>query len=172
MKYFYFILLVLSQCCFADVYQQVDQNGNTTYSDSPMGNSKIINDNGNNTSTVETSKNASLIVLENIRKPYTQLSITSPTDQQTFQNERDIIVQVKVEPDLQKDDKLQLYVDGAPYGDALSSTQLPLTQLDRGEHTIKVVIIGQNKAILKSSATITVYIQYARLGPNNQFGTP
>lgn len=180
MKYlFSFLLLfIFTASDAATVYKQTDENGNITYSDIPEKNANVMvipetqttpSPTTQNTPTVNsTTPNTTTVnSAEPERKPYTSFSIASPTDQVTFQNQRQIPVNIQLEPQLQEGDKIQLYVDGNPYGEPVASAQLQVNQLDRGTHTLSAVLLDKKKTVVKTSKTITIYIQYARLGPNN-----
>lgn len=161
-----FSLSIASMSYATTIYTQTDQNQNTTYSDTPLSGEGVshvetlstpaLSNSPSNTSTPSTST-------DEVKKPYTQFSITSPTDQQTFQNQRTITIEVKIEPDLQKGDKLKAYVDGAPYGKESSSNKIDLEQINRGAHQIYVVLMDSNNTILKKSNTVTVFIHYASI---------
>jgi hypothetical protein len=169
------LMLIASLNHAATVYQQTDDNNNTTYSDTPAKNAKVIEIPQENSissipktiltkPTSGTSTKISEEPAAEERKPYTSFKITDPYDNQTFQNQRQIPVQVTIEPELQKGDTVQLYLDGNPNGQAVEGSALQLKQVDRGTHTISAVIFDKNKTIVRSTNTITVYIQYARLG--------
>lgn len=176
---------LLASFCFADtIYQQTDSQGNVTYTDSPSSHSKAIvipssdsslstTSSSTSSSTSSTSSAVSATATPDTsvgassdtdHVPYTAMSMTTPVDQETFQNQRLIPVTVALEPALQKGDKVQLYVDNAIYGAPVDGVNLAINQLDRGSHTVSAVVIDKNKAALKSTKTITIFVQYARLG--------
>jgi hypothetical protein len=171
MKYILLFFCFISFAQAATIYKQIDEKGNITYSDTPLKNSKvIIVPDQSSTRSSPKSKTVSTPTTSTPTQPneqhlsYKTFDIISPTDQQTFQNQRQIPVQINIEPDLQPGDKIQLYLDGNPYASPEARTTLELNELDRGSHTITAVIFDKNHSILKSSKTITVFIQYARLG--------
>lgn len=169
MKYILSMILLLAAfVCNAAVYMQVDPNGTATYTDVPSVNAQKVDPNGYGSaqasqSSQQTSNASTPAIVANAeaKKPYTTFLISSPVDQQTFQNQRDITVEIKIQPDLQKGDKIQAFLDGKPVGDAVASTHLQLKQLDRGTHQINAVLIGDNQANLKQSNSVTVFIHYA-----------
>jgi hypothetical protein len=174
MRYLLFLLLFVSLVCGAAVYMQTDSNGNVSYSDSPSPNAKQIDVPA--PSTIQTAPAvttkakgggdaASAGALgPTPHKPYTQFQITSPQDQQTFQNQRDIPVELDANPRLQRGDGIQLYVDGAKYRDPWFSQHAAIYLLDRGTHTIYAVLLDNTGAPLKQSNAVTIYIHYAALG--------
>lgn len=177
MKYLLMLLLLIPVFGIAAVYTQTDSNGNTIYSDTPFENSQKI-EIPQSASTVTTPVEKPQVQQPAASSPtttsapetgsttqtYTEFLIKSPTDQQTFQNEREIPVEVSVKPDLQKDDTIQLFIDGQAYGNPVTSTHIVTKQLDRGLHTVYVVLYNQSKSIIKKSGTIIFFVQFAHLG--------
>lgn len=180
-RLFIFLLLIPLICIATTIYTKKDNNGNTTYSDIPFENStptvvpevnstisspkntatpsSTTSGNKTNESNATTPSEAT----ETIKKPYTLFAIHSPKDQDTFQNQRSIPVNLDIQPELQKGDSIQLYVDGSPYGARQDTPQLQIEQLDRGTHTVYAVLIS-NSQIVKQTNTITIFIHYASLG--------
>ena len=154
------------------VYKQVDNSGSIVYTDTPPTNGNAV-DNSENISTVSTPKNIApspasekSIPTQNPaeRKVYSAFSIQSPKDQDTLQNERELSVELALNPELQEGDKIQLVIDGTPYGSPSSSTHQAVGQLNRGSHQISAVLMDKNNNVLKQSGTITVYVHYAAIG--------
>lgn len=180
MKYSWVILLCLyTTVTFSAgaVYTQTDENGNVTYSDMPLKNSQLVVIPEVNTTASQQPPKKTMTNTPSTPSPsssgetkitYTTFTMTSPIDQQTFQNQRAIPVEIKIEPALQTGDKIQLYVDGKPYGTAMESTTLTTQQLERGSHTISAALIDRAQTVLKQTGTATIYVQYARLGTTNK----
>jgi hypothetical protein len=177
MKYFLFLLLFVSLVCCATVYMQTDKNGDTTYSDSASPNAvAIVVPEGGSISSAppppppKADKNSlasggDAPALGPIPyKPYTSFTLTSPVDQQTFQNQRDIPVEFSMEPALQRQDSIQVYVDGVPNRQPWSTPHAAIYQVDRGTHTIYAELLDNSKKVVKRSNTVTVFIHYAALG--------
>ena len=186
--------LFFSLACQADtIYKQTDAQGNITYTDTPQKDAQTIIVPAESPPTITSSTPASsppptmpaapggspaslaqpgatetaipTAIMDDTRTPYTSFSLVSPVDQQTFQNQRLIPVEVSMVPALQLGDKVQLNVDGNPYGALVAGTQLTIGQLDRGSHTVSAALFSKDNVILKSTNTITIYVQFARLGP-------
>jgi hypothetical protein len=62
---------------------------------------------------------------------------------------------------LQSGDKVQLMVDNKPAGEAVAGTSGILPWIERGAHQVSAVIIDANQKVIKSSNSITIYIQRA-----------
>ncbi|MDR3476520.1 MAG: DUF4124 domain-containing protein [Gammaproteobacteria bacterium] len=185
MKILLWTLLFFSFSCTAEtIYKQTDKNGNIVYTDTPQQNAQAViipTDSTASISTVPTtipspptkpSEPASASTSTSPssapdapRVAYTTFILAAPADQETFQNQRLIPIKVMIVPDLQSGDKTQLYLDGKPYGSPAEGSDLALNNVDRGSHTVSVVILSKDNTILKSSNSITINVQYARLGP-------
>jgi hypothetical protein len=158
---------------------QVDSNGNTVYSDIPSAQAKQldISTGANkehqppapkpvNTSVTKSATDEAVseaVEKDDVKKPYTAFSISSPVEQDTFQNQRDIPVEIKIDPELQKGDTIQLMVDGQANGGAQASTHLQVHQLDRGTHQVYAVLFDGQKQ-LRESNRVTFYVHYAHVG--------
>lgn len=173
MKFIYltFLLLIISFDCSADVYTEVDKNGTTVFSDVPLSDkSKRITE-LNQTSTVESATSATTeqptgtksTRKKEIKKPYTTFVMSSPVDQATIQNQPTISVAMNVQPALQAGDKIQIYLDGIPWGAPLASTNFSFPAPDRGTHTISAKLIDSNGITLNQTNAVTVYIHHAHL---------
>jgi hypothetical protein len=172
MRYLLLLLMFVSLVCAAAVYMQTDSNDNVSYSDTPSPNAKQVD--VPMPSTIQTapavttkhkvdeSEAQGLGPTEH--QPYTEFEIASPQDQQTFQNTRDIPVELDAAPRLQKGDSIQLFVDGAKYRDPWFTQHTAIYLLDRGTHTITAELMDDKGQPLKTSNTVTVFIHYAALG--------
>jgi len=95
---------------------------------------------------------------------YTAFQITSPTDQETFQNQRDLPVTLKMDPPLQGGDRVQLYVDGIPAGEPSNDlSQLAVHQVDRGEHQLSAAILDPADHVLSKTDNVSVFIHYSAI---------
>jgi hypothetical protein len=170
-KYILLIMLAVTSVSFAAIYTSTDKNGNIFYSDTPSRNATVISAPTTNhyqrepTQPTTTETTASSLVKETTAKEapptYTTFAISSPTDQQTFQNQRDIPITIHIEPELGPTDKIRLLLDGAPYGTAENKTTISLFQVDRGMHQISAQLLDKNQTVIKQTPAITIYIQYA-----------
>ncbi|MBV9575397.1 MAG: DUF4124 domain-containing protein [Gammaproteobacteria bacterium] len=180
-------LLVLSSLAFsAEIYMHTDEKGNIYYTDKPPGQeSQGIPLTGDNTAPVEqtekteandqattatssndtSSTNADAAAnAQAIKKPYVFFAFVAPANGESIQNQPMITVELKVDPELQTGDKVQIYLDDAPVGGLQASTRFQFTAPERGTHTLYARIMDEKKQIVKQSATITVYIHQAHVG--------
>ena len=154
----------------ATVYTKIENNGDIVYSDTPVSNGKTM-EIQETISTVSTPQNtvqkdnSQQELQKNPKKDvYSKFLIISPKNQETFQNQREAVIEINLQPELQLGDKIQLVVDGTLYGSPSLSLLQKLGQLDRGMHQIAAAIIRGDQQIIQQSNTVTIYIHYARLG--------
>jgi len=171
MRYVLLLLLFFTIVCGATVYMQVDKNGAVSYSDSPSPNAQVVD--VPQASSIQTAipqrraaspggKNAAPAQMlgPTEHKDYSGFSILAPVDQATFQNERDIPVEVNVVPSLQQNDSIQLYVDGVKYREPWNTPHMEIYQLDRGVHTISADLLDDHFKVLMHSNAITIFVHY------------
>ena len=177
--------LLVSLTCAAAIYMQQDKNGNVSYSDMPSSNALRVDlpptpttqfssaapppavSKLNPKDKISDSSTAQATTADD-HVPYTAFFISSPLEQQTFQNQRDIGVDISITPALQKGDTIQLYIDGNKQGAPVSSTHFQVNQLPRGTHQASATLLDVNKATLKQAATINFFVHYAAVGVGAQ----
>lgn len=183
MGLFFYIATTLSE---TTIYESVEPNGTTLFSDTPSKNSReiAIDNTQNNNKSAPTENNSQVnnqtspipsgtplnsAIKTSLTAPQsgpTQyvLKITSPEDQSTTQNQLPIPVSVDIQPPLQNGDQLQLIVDGKPYGAPQDTTTISLEGLDKGTHQIQAgVFDAKTKSITNVSLPITFYKHQASL---------
>ncbi len=160
------VLVLFAQALTAEtVYKGTDANGRTIYSDQPFPNSEKI--------TITTTPNpppANKPIQSTNTKPAHQevldykVSITEPTDQQTFTNDiTSIEVKVSITPKLAPNDRIHLEINGEPFGEYSQATNFVLNQFPRGTYLIQAVITSADylKTPIAKSQTVTIYQQRA-----------
>ena len=65
----------------------------------------------------------------------------SPVDQESIQNQPSVNIELKIDPPLQAGDKVQIFLDGAPWGPPAPTTHFVFNAPDRGTHTLSAKII-------------------------------
>ncbi|MGE3318372.1 MAG: DUF4124 domain-containing protein [Candidatus Berkiella sp.] len=165
MKHFNYTLLTAVALVFfstaplAEVYKGKDSQGNIIYSDKPFTGAEKVDVELSPTYTappittkLEATKKAEPIAY--------QLSILSPSQDQTFTNEiTTITVSVSISPGLQQGDKIQLLLNGQPHGAPTDATSFTLDSLYRGAYTVQAVVINEanpNVPLAKSN-DVTFY---------------
>lgn len=170
MKYvFLLLLLTVSLCCQAAVYQQTDSQGNTTYSDEPSGDNAqpVVHESPsalpaqNGTTQSNNTPSAEPVKTVPTHQDYSVFAMISPQDQETFQNSVTIPIAVKLEPALQASDTIQAFVDGKAWGAPATTTTIELSGIERGAHQVYLTISDKNHMLLKKSDVITIFVHRA-----------
>jgi hypothetical protein len=179
MRFLILILLILASSAYSQqnqlIYKTIDANGSTTFSEKPLNSNSVsvvlptanTAPSTTSTSTIQTVPSVPVtntIVIENTKKEYTTFDITSPANEETIQNQPVIPVSINLIPALQLGDKIQIYLDGAPWGQAMPSTKFEFTAPDRGTHVIYAEILDKNLKILKRTNSNTIYVHQAHIG--------
>ncbi len=170
---FLFAALILATTlpASAQIYQYVDDKGNRVFTDQPplgVDASSVelpnINSVPMQNSSQSSSPEASTTNEPQTADYYSQLLISNlPDDAALRANNGSFTVQVQINPKLASTHRLQLLVDGQPYGSASSSTRLSVQNLDRGEHSIAVQVIDGD-TVIQTSPADTLTVQRVHLG--------
>ncbi len=171
MKFYGLLLILLSGTGFAEVYRWIDENGNTVYSDQPVGNAEqIVLPEPSTYSPVVVPLAASEEMTEDVSSeddempaaPSYQLQIASPQDDEAIRvNNGNLTVNIQIRPPLsqKRGDMIQLRMDGQPYGEPRSSLSFNLANVDRGTHTLSAVVMNASGEQLAQSPSIKFHLQ-------------
>ena len=167
----------------AVVYKWTDADGVVHFSDQPQpGAEKVITSSGDATTNAATTP-AAIAAADQAAPPkptppkppkpteglpYTLLSISSPTAEQTFVNEA-IGVRLVLEPTLVEGQTITWYLNGAPLTDqSPDAEQFVLQGLGRGAYTLSATITDPATGETMSSAPVTFYVrQPSQLSPQH-----
>lgn len=162
-----FLMLTLASLAQGQtrIYKVVDANGNITFTDKPPMNSK------ENSSSVELNQiNISAPPPERAPKAASDTSqpaatinyditITSPPDSTTIpMGPGNFSLSASINPALENGDKLQLILNGEPYGRPQSSSNWGLTNVLRGAHDLSVQAVNDSGKVLSQSRPVRVYV--------------
>ena len=143
----------------AEVYRWKDADGNVVYSDTPKPGAEEVTISEPTivpsyrprpTTATQTSTSAT------DGKPYDQLQINQPANEETFRNVTNVNVSVAARPALQQSigHALQLLYDGQVLGEPGSQTSYQLADVERGAHTLQAEIIdASGKSLIRSPIT-------------------
>lgn len=158
-------LLIAALPVSAQMYQYTDANGRRVYTDKPpkgVSASNIELSAINSVPSTVRQPSSTALKIDSASKHstiYSQLQISRPlTDQAIRANDGSFTVQVEITPNLDKQHRLQLVIDGKVYGEASRSNTLLVKNLDRGEHRLVVQVLA-NEQVLQRSAEHTIYLQ-------------
>ena len=156
--------IVNATLLFAQVYKQVDEEGNVTYSDAPEKKGEqpislpepttIKITPAPKLSTSEEGKSSS----QKKSITYDSVAITSPANDEAIRsNSGDITVQISSSPALQGSHLYAVFLDGAKIQQS-AAPSVVLTNLNRGSHTAVVQIMDENDQTLATSSPITFHL--------------
>ncbi|AFJ01756.1 hypothetical protein Q7C_584 [Methylophaga frappieri] len=165
------LLCFLPVVITAEVYRWVDENGNTVFSDQPVENAEPVDlPEASTYSPVDLpdidpdsdETDSDLTEEEATAVPDYEIGVVSPQDDETMRiNNGNLTVNIEIRPALSSDrqDKIQLNLDGRPHGEPLPQLSFSLENLDRGTHTLSASVINQNGEVIAESPQIKFHLQ-------------
>lgn len=163
----FFLFLTSAQ---AEIYKWTDSNGTVHFSDVPHSGAQQVILPAQDTSSPAKGASPSANVPEKIIENQSQkiekaVSISQPKAEETIRNNQGYIpVIVNVEPELAKEDLMQVLLDGQPIGKPQHTKLFALDNVLRGEHSIAVQLVDKDNNVITFSEAITVYMQRPRVG--------
>ena len=158
------VCVIVGLSASAEVYRSVDEDGNVIFSDTQREGAEEVK--LRETTVVLAMKlpprqNRPTGPAPNKPLPYEIIGIASPANEETVRNVQHVNVSVALAPGLQKrfGHKIQLYVDGAPFGAAGTKTQFILPEVNRGEHELAVTVLDRSGRELKRSDSTIFFMQ-------------
>lgn len=162
--------MLYSQAGFTEtVYKGKDADGNVLFSDKPLPDSEKIEIKPAQTYTPaplpkDGSKNKSE---EPAEVSHYEVNIIEPQNDQTMTTDiQSVRVSLSVKPDLQKGDKVQVFLNGKPFGQLSDSLNFALPRLDRGAYVLKAQIVSEKDPakVKGESAPITFFQRRTSVG--------
>lgn len=148
----------------AAVYRYVDAEGNTVFTDQPpldveaseyrpvQPNSSVAPAPARPTGERETRSVTPA-------QPYQVLELSGIPDEEALRaNNGTFSLQVYSQPAVRPTHRLQLLVDGQPYGSPTAGTQIQVQNLERGTHLLAVQVLAGNR-VLQTSSEQSIHIQ-------------
>jgi hypothetical protein len=166
------ILLLLPQLGSAQIYKSTDAEGNTSYSDTPPASGPSEQVELRETNSTPAPEMVAPAAANTIATEETDedadysVSISTPANETTIpMGPGNFSITATVEPALGQGDLLQLHMDGSPSGKPQSSNNWTLTNVFRGAHDLKVVVVSDKNDPLAESEPVRVYV----LRPSTNF---
>jgi uncharacterized protein DUF4124 len=164
MKFLYLLLCCVVMTAQAEVYRLVDKKGNVTFSDQPHPSAEKIE--------IETLPSYTPVAIpESVSEqqqegdqevPRYKVTILTPANDETIRNNAGLVnINAKVTPPLDQDrnDQLTIKLDGQTLGEPNTSPNFTLSEVERGTHTVQVIVVDKDKKAIKSSKKITFHLQ-------------
>jgi len=161
----------------AQVYKTVDENGNVTYTDQPPGDGskpiKLAPISVIEAPTYEKAPEATEgdgaekeLSLGYMRRVYKDFAITSPAQEESvWKPDGPIAVTWGAKTELQPGMQVTLYLNGSRHT-TTAQPMIPLTGLDRGEHTLKAELRDTRNRIVATTETVTFFVRQPNLFTN------
>ncbi|RAI66321.1 penicillin-binding protein [Pseudomonas fluorescens] len=153
----------------AEVFMYVDAQGNRAFTDQPKSsNAKRVALTKSNQMAAHPITAAPLIAATTPEEQpvfhYDLLRILVPEPDATIRsNTGEVIVSATNEPGLQPGHRYRLLLDGQPTADPGLSPVFPLSNIDRGSHTLSVEILDEQGRIVERTASQPFHMQRTSL---------
>ena len=158
------------------IYRTTDEQGNVVFTDAPPANAgpvERVEVPPVNTATpppsVRTPATAADSADKETQAASYSVTITSPADETSFpMGPGNFSVNATVAPSPGGSARLQLFIDGAPWGEPQQSTTWALTNVFRGQHDLTVGVIDASGAQLAGSPPIRVFVHRPSINFRNR----
>jgi hypothetical protein len=169
-KNFYLALLLLMPLSLhAELYKGVDEEGNVTFSDKETPNSEVIPMHMPTAipmpKPVPVEKSPEKEVAET---NYTAFTIVQPVNDATIRNNTgSVSVSLSLTPalDTSAGHHISVSVDGKVIIKNSASLTVPLTNIERGSHSIQATVKNKKGKTIKTSNSVTVHLKRIGLTP-------
>jgi hypothetical protein len=174
-KLFTLMLLVGPIALAGPIYKWVDENGVVHYSDQPHENAQQIHlgapQTYKHTQYAEPDAAATAAPAASYK-----CAVTSPTDQQNFANADTVAVSAQVDPPPSADNQIFVLLDGRLVTGQPTDTLQFTLNVERGEHTVAVVLRDAAGKVACQSAGVTFFVRQTSVlspaNPNNPANQP
>ncbi|MCY1277562.1 hypothetical protein D9M68_362450 [compost metagenome] len=145
----------------ATIYKYTDANGNTVFTSHPPEGVNATEMEAPPAPVVGTRLPAGM---PSTAEPaseahYRVLALTNlPSEEALRANNGTFSVEVALQPRLAPGHRLQMLLDGRPYGSPSNETLFTLTNIDRGDHTLAVQVLSGSQ-VVQSSAAVALTVQ-------------
>ena len=159
------VLLLTSHLTLAEVYKKVDKNNHTSYSDTKTkGAEEVKMPLGQHYSPINVAPIENIYEDKDIAKgEYKTVSIVQPKSEATVRNNQGLVrVDVVTDPALRERNKLIVLLYGKQMGSPQVSSSFTLTGIDRGTHTVQVIVLDPKGHELAKSAEVTFHLHRPR----------
>jgi hypothetical protein len=160
------VLGVASGLAMAETYRWVDKEGVVHYADRPApGAQEVQLPKAPPPGTVVPRPQASLSASGDAAQfRYTSCTVTTPLNDQVFNNVNSVSASLDVAPPLRLGDRIQVLLDSRPVGGwPQTSTSNFLSDLFRGTHSLMAAVLDSTGATLCRGPAVTFHVTQASL---------
>jgi hypothetical protein len=156
----------------ATVYKWVDEDGVTHFSDQPHENAQKVELKAPQTFSApkpSAPSRSKAPPTGPTDKAYTSCGMAEPTADQVYQNTDTVSASTSVLPTMRPGDTVVVTMDGAPVpGVPANGGAFTISPVDRGEHTIQMVVKDPSGNTVCSSTSVTFHVRQPSLqSPTN-----
>lgn len=166
--------VLLSLSATAEIYKSVDESGNVVFSDRPADADAVPVELQQPTTYTprklpttrgQTAPEEEAETPKPAASSYTRVEIVSPEQDETIRdNTGQVAVSIALQPRLRPGHSLTLVMDGAVLVENLKTTSLPMSNIDRGSHELRVLVMDDQGREVGSSEPVTFHLHRAALG--------
>jgi hypothetical protein len=167
-------LVFFAQSPAAQIYRTTDEQGNVVFTDKPPAGASTterieLPPTNTTPATVVKPRPETESEEPDTDAPAYSVAIISPANETSFpMGPGNFSVSAKVQPSPGKNEALQLYIDGIPWGDPQQGASWALTNIFRGQHDLTVAIVDAKGKHLASSAPIRVFVHRPSINFRNR----
>ena len=175
MKRLLIFLVLVTSAAQAEIYKSQNEQGEWVYSDTPSPNARRLKLPPLSTYTAPPlpSPGSAPAPSGKPAAAYTSMVFIAPENDGTVRDNNGVVkVTVGLEPPLKQGHKIQYYLDGSPYGDALGSAQVTLKQIDRGTHVIGARVLSDGGDLLMKADPVTIHLHRQSISQTNLVKPP
>lgn len=153
------LMLLIAGPVTAEVYRNVDAQGNVTFSDEPSKGSETVKVKPVTTITLPKPKNVRETdkLREDVEREgamYERVAFTYPEDEQAFHSgSGDVNFKMRSTPGLEPGHKYEVTLDGQPVGQSTSGS-VTVSNVFRGTHDAGIHIVDRNGVQIKTGKPI------------------
>ena len=164
------VAVLLGPLSFAEVYKVVDANGNVTYTDQPQPNAQLaplalppVNKIPSAEPLLDTLVDPQ--AMEEAQPlgsfaGYSQARILAPVQDAIIPNQqRKLIIQLQLTPQLQPEHRVQFYKNGRPLGSPVTALVYELDNLERGTYQLGAQVQTGTGRLLVSVPPVDIHVQ-------------
>tara|TARA_B100000579_G_scaffold436600_1_gene463080 strand:+ start:1698 stop:2195 length:498 start_codon:yes stop_codon:yes gene_type:complete len=155
------------------VYKTIGDDGVPTFSDKIKGeHERVFLSKSNRTNIFKSSQSKVFDVQENETKQLYRVEILSPRIKYTFRNNEKVPVGINVRPRFASGSghQIRVFLDGNLLSEYGSSLNFQIVDIERGAHTLEVVLIDMSGQELARSEARTFFVQKASIFNRNRSG--
>ena len=147
----------------ATIYKHVNKQGNMAFSDRPQAGAveeKLTSSQSFSwPAKLKKTLKEQAKILDGKQHVVSKIKITSPSEDQYVRSNHGVLsVSVKIQPEIKKEERLQVFLDGKAFGDSQIKEQFNLSGIFRGKHTLQVRLSDNKSYEIAKSNTVSFYM--------------